>query len=230
MKLVAYYRVSTKRQGESGWGLDAQRAAVEAHAARTGGKIVAEFVEVESGRNNEREKLRDAISRTRAVRGTLVIAKLDRLARNVAFVSALMDSGVEFVCGDNPNATRLTMHILAAVAEDEARRISERTKAALAQARGRDVKLGTHRPGHVIDHAKGTRNGLKKAVAAAAAVRLKARQDCYKDLKDKVLGMRDDGDSFAEIADALNQEGRITTGGKEFQAMTVKRLVDAWEG
>src|SRR5437016_1985571 len=140
VKIIAYYRVSTKRQGQSGLGLDAQRAALEAYAKANGGKIGAEYTEVETGKRSDRPKLREAIARTRALRGKLVIAKLDRLVRNVAFTATLMDSGIEFVCCDNPHATRLTIHILAAVAEDEARRISERTTAALAAAKRRGGK------------------------------------------------------------------------------------------
>ena len=122
VKIIAYYRVSTKRQGESGLGLDAQRSSVETYAKSIGATIVAEFVEVETGTGKaDRPKLAQAIARTRAVRGKLVVAKIDRLARNVAFTSALMDSGCDFIACDNPHATRLTIHILAAVAEDEAR-------------------------------------------------------------------------------------------------------------
>src|SRR5262245_27576135 len=131
-KLVAYYRVSTKRQGESGLGLEAQRSAVQDFAARTGGQIVREYVEVESGRKANRPELKKALAHARRSQALLCVAKLDRLARNVAFLSALMDSGIDFVACDNPAANRLTIHILVAVAEDEARRISERTKSALA--------------------------------------------------------------------------------------------------
>src|ERR1700740_755287 len=139
---VAYFRVSTDAQGRSGLGLEAQREAVGRHVGAAGGRIVAEFEEIESGKKNDRPKIAAAISTSRLKRATLVIAKLDRLARNVAFVSNLMEGGVDFVACDNPYATRLTIHILAAVAEHERELISQRTKAALAAAKARGVKLG----------------------------------------------------------------------------------------
>src|SRR5262245_9850761 len=145
-RFIAYYRVSTKRQGKSGLGLEAQRDAVQRHVAACGGKLIAEYTEVESGKLKDRPQLAAALSHARGKGATLVIAKLDRLARNVAFTSALMESGADFVCCDVPHANRLTIHILAAVAEDEATRISQRTTAALAAARRRGVKLGTARP------------------------------------------------------------------------------------
>lgn len=144
-RYVAYLRVSTEGQGRSGLGLEAQRTAVEAHAAATGGRIVSEFVEVESGRRKDRPQLAAALEACRAARAILVIAKLDRLARNVAFVSGLMESGIEFVAADMPAVNRLTVHILAAVAEEEARLVSARTKAALAAAKARGVRLGNPR-------------------------------------------------------------------------------------
>jgi len=141
-RFVAYYRVSTDKQGRSGLGLEAQRAAVAVHIAGALGAVAAEFVEVESGRRKDRPQLAAALAAARVHRAVLVIAKLDRLARNVHFVSGLMESGVEFVAADLPTVNRLTVHILAAVAEEEARMISARTKAALAAAKARGVRLG----------------------------------------------------------------------------------------
>ena len=141
-RFVAYYRVSTDKQSRSGLGLEAQRAAVEAHVAGARGAVAAGFIEVESGRKKDRPQLAAALAAARAHRAVLVIAKLDRLARNVHFVSGLMESGVEFVAADMPTVNRLTVHILAAVAEEEARMISARTKAALAAAKARGVRLG----------------------------------------------------------------------------------------
>jgi len=128
---IAYYRVSTDRQGRSGLGLEAQRAAVVRYLASVGGILIAEHTEVETGRRNDRPELQKALAGCRKHKARLVIAKLDRLSRNVAFIAALMDAGVEFVACDNPHATRLTLHILAAVAEHEREMISARTKAAL---------------------------------------------------------------------------------------------------
>src|SRR5262245_55735140 len=141
-KLTAYYRVSTQKQGKSGLGLEAQRAAVQDYAARTGAVIVKEYVEIESGRRADRPELAKAVAHARRSQALLCVAKLDRLARNVAFLSALMDAGIDFVACDNPTANRLTIHILVAVAEDEARRISDRTKAALAAYIARGGRLG----------------------------------------------------------------------------------------
>jgi DNA invertase Pin-like site-specific DNA recombinase len=132
VSFVAYYRVSTQRQGASGLGLEAQQEAVRGFTK--GGTIVAEVVEVESGKRNDRPKLAEALALCRKTKATLIIAKLDRLARNVAFVSNLMESGVDFVAVDFPQANRLTVHILAAIAEHEAAMISQRTRAALQAA------------------------------------------------------------------------------------------------
>ena len=141
-RFVAYFRVSTDKQGVSGLGLEAQREAVSRHVAIAQGVIVAEFQEIESGKRNDRPQIAAALAACRLRRATLVIAKLDRLARNVFFISSLMESGVDFVACDNPHATRLTIHILAAVAEHEREMISQRTKAALAAAKARGKKLG----------------------------------------------------------------------------------------
>ncbi len=142
---VAYYRVSTDKQGQSGLGLDAQRAAVELHARSVGAEVIAAFQDVESGRKADRTGLAAALALCRVRRATLLIAKLDRLARSVAFISNLMDGGVDFVAADMPSVNRLTVHVLAAVAEHEREMISQRTKAALAAAKMRGTKLGNPR-------------------------------------------------------------------------------------
>lgn len=145
-KFVAYYRVSTQKQGQSGLGLQAQKEAVAQYLNGGDWQLLAEFTEVETGKGSnalaKRPELQKAIAYAKRHRATLVIAKLDRLARNVHFVSSLMESKVDFLCCDMPSATPLTIHILAAVAEDEAKRISQRTKDALAQAKRNGVKLG----------------------------------------------------------------------------------------
>lgn len=143
-KAVPYYRVSTKRQGDSGLGLDAQRKAIENFAVHNEYALDDEFVEVESGRNNKRPVLEQALKSCRRKNATLLIAKLDRLSRNVMFISTLMESGVEFKAVDNPYATKLLVHIMAAFAEEERDSISRRTKDALRAAKARGVVIGSY--------------------------------------------------------------------------------------
>ncbi len=170
-RFFTYLRVSTARQGEAGLGMSAQRSAVEAFVRQHGGSIAAEFVEVESGKRSDRPELAKALEAARKGKGTLLIAKLDRLARNVAFISAMMEAGVDFVACDQPYASRLTLHILTAVAEDEARRISERTKAALAAAKARGTKLGSPVARKTIAKARAARSSYaQKANATTRAV------------------------------------------------------------
>lgn len=141
---IAYYRVSTDRQGRSGLGLEAQKAAVLAHIA--GGQLLAEYTEIESGRKTDRPQLIAALAAAKRAKATLIIAKLDRLARNVHFVSGLLESGVSFRCADMPEADRTWLQMSAVFAEWEARKIGERTSAALQAAKARGVVLGSPRP------------------------------------------------------------------------------------
>ncbi len=141
-RYIAYYRVSTAAQGRSGLGLEAHQAAVKAFLNGRYHDLVESFVEVESGRNSERPRLGEALALARKLKAILVIAKLDRLARSVNFIANLMDSNIEFVAYDMPAANRLTLHIMAAVGEAEARMISERTRAAFRAANARGVRLG----------------------------------------------------------------------------------------
>jgi DNA invertase Pin-like site-specific DNA recombinase len=164
-KFVSYLRVSTQRQGKSGLGLEAQREAVEGYLNGGRWKLVQELVEVESGKRSDRPELAKALSLCRLHRATLLVAKLDRLARNVAFVSALMESGVKFVAVDLPQANELTVHVMAAFAEHEAKAISARTKAALAAAKARGTQLG------------GLRWDITKVAAKGRKLALQTRQE-----------------------------------------------------
>ncbi len=165
-KFVAYYRVSTDRQGQSGLGLEAQRVAVAKHIS--GSELVAEFTEIESGRKNDRQQLALALATAKRSKATLVIAKLDRLARNVHFISGLLESGVPFVCADMPEADRTFLQMMAVFAEWEARKISERTKAALAQVKAQGRALGSPMP--EIGSAIGVKRLQDKADAYAQRV------------------------------------------------------------
>ena len=141
-KFIAYYRVSTDKQGRSGLGLEAQQKAVESHIVAAGGSLLDEYTEIESGRKNTRPELNTALTACKKQKAVLIIAKLDRLGRNVAFIASLMESRVDFICCDNPHANRLMLHMLAAFAEHEREQISERTKKALEAAKARGVVLG----------------------------------------------------------------------------------------
>ncbi|MCJ2069396.1 recombinase family protein [Methylobacterium sp. J-030] len=216
-RFVAYYRVSTARQGRSGLGLEAQQAAVRGHLNGGTWSLVAEVVEIESGKRNDRPKLAEALRLCRLHMATLIIAKLDRLARNVAFVSALMESGVEFIAVDFPQANRLTVHILAAVAEHEAKAISERTKAALAAAKARGVILGGARP-----HLAAT---SAKARAAGLAVRQAKARTRAADLLPVIAEIRAAGAiTLTAVADALNARDIPTARGGRWSPVQVSRV------
>lgn len=141
-RFVAYYRVSTQKQGASGLGLEAQRDSIERFTAACGGEVVADFTDTESGKKANRPELAKALAAAKSRGAVLLIAKLDRLARNVHFISGLMESSVRFVAADMPTVDRLMLHVQAAFAEEEARRISQRTKEALAAAKRRGVDVG----------------------------------------------------------------------------------------
>jgi DNA invertase Pin-like site-specific DNA recombinase len=218
-KFVAYYRVSTERQGRSGLGLEAQRFAVAEYLNGGAWQLVGEVVEIESGKRNDRPKLSEALRLCRLHGATLIIAKLDRLARNVAFVSNLMESGVEFVAVDFPQANRLTIHILAAVAEHEAQAISVRTKAALAAAKARGVRLGGNR-GHIGSMAR-------PAAAKSAVVRSVKARERLSDLRPVIAELQAGGSlSLRQLAAALNERGVPAPRGGSWSSPQVKRVVD----
>src|SRR6476619_4994774 len=156
-KFVAYFRVSTDKQGKSGLGLEAQRKSVLDYLDGGRWSVVAEFTEIENGKRNDRPELEKALAACKKQKAKLVIAKLDRLSRNLAFIATLMDSGVEFVAVDNPHANKLTIHILAAVAQHEREIISARTSAALKAAKARGKRLGNPRLSDARRHAAKSR-------------------------------------------------------------------------
>ena len=216
-RFVAYYRVSTDKQGKSGLGLEAQQEAVRQHLNGGNWTLVAEFTEIESGKKKDRPQLQKAIAATKLYGAKLIVAKLDRLARNVAFVSNLKESNVDFVAVDFPDANRLTIHILAAVAEHEAVMISQRTKAALAVAKAKGAKLGGNR-GSIIDDA---------ARQASAASRKAKAQDRNTDLMPIIEDLKAAGiSSLGAIAKELTAR-RIPTArsGMSWTAMGVSRVL-----
>ena len=224
-KVIAYYRVSTKKQGASGLGLEGQQVAVTDYAHRDGAAVLYSYTEVESGKRKDRPELLKAIAHAKRNKATLVVAKLDRLARNVAFLSALMESGADFVACDNPHANRLTIHILAAVAEDEAKRISDRTKAALTAAKARGTKLGSSRPGHWEGREDKRLAGLKLARQSAAATVREAAQEAYADLFPLGKELHAAGKTLQAIADTLNEQGHVTRRGKPWGPVQVMRVL-----
>lgn len=215
---VAYVRVSTQRQGQSGLGLEAQQAAIAQHVGNA--TVLATFVEVESGRRCDRPQLDAALALCRRTGAALVVAKLDRLARDVQFIAGLMNANIEFVACDMPYANRLTLHILAAVAEDEARRISERTKAALAAARARGVVLGGFRGVAPTDEAR------RAATAASAVARAREADKHAATVRVVIDGMdASDRVSHCATATALNRSGIKTRRGHEWNSVQVARVL-----
>jgi DNA invertase Pin-like site-specific DNA recombinase len=193
---VAYYRVSTDRQGRSGLGLEAQQKAVQDYLNGGDWQLIGEFTETESGRKDDRPALDQALALCRKRKAKLVIAKLDRLSRNLAFIARLMDAGVEFIAVDNPHANKLTIHILAAVAQHEREMIAERTKAALQAAKARGTRLG--------------RNGAERL---APAYRAEAVERALA-LAPVVAKIRASGAStLREIVAGLNARGILTAQG-----------------
>ncbi len=223
MQIVSYLRVSTVKQGVSGLGLEAQRAAVGSFARAGSHTIVSEFVEIESGSKAARPQLAAALTACRLHRATLVIAKLDRLARNVAFIANLMDGGVEFVACDMPHANRLTLHLLAAIAEHEREMISQRTKAALQAAKARGARLGN--PNGAAGLLDGCRAAAERSVAvrrAKAAQHAAAVGPLLEELTARGLGR-------AVLAAALNERGVPSASGASWYPEQVRRTLAALE-
>ncbi len=218
---VSYLRVSTKRQGDSGLGLEAQRAAIKAHLTDAD-PLLAEYVEVESGKSNDRPELHKALAECRARDATLIVAKLDRLSRNAAFLLTLRDSGARFIAADMPGANPLTVGIMALVAEQEREAISKRTKEALQAARERGKTLGGYRGQKVDGSALAALSGASRAKAADARAH---------DLKQAIERARQAGATTNDaIAAYLNRDGFKAARGGPWSGKQVKRVLDRLEG
>ena len=221
-RLISYLRVSTDQQGRSGLGLEAQRAAVAKYRDQSGCELVAEYIEVESGKRNDRPELAKAIAQAKQIGAMLVFAKLDRLARNARFLLGLVESGADLIFCDIPQVPpgplgKFMLTQLAAVAELEAGLIGQRTRAALAAAKERGVKLGGYR-------------GEQAARAAAAAKAARANAHAHR-LKDTVAVIRAGGMASATgLAKELNRRGVTTARGGSWQTLQAQRLLARLDG
>ena len=219
-KYVAYLRVSTQKQGYSGLGLEAQREIIHNHLHDT--TLIAEFVEVESGRKSDRPKLKEALALCRKDGATLIVAKLDRLARSVSFLSNLLESDVEIVFCDFPQANKMVLHIISAISQYEAELIAARTKASLQAKKARGFKLGN--PEHLLNkHKQAIQNSIRTC-------RVKA--DNNPNNKRAVAMLRilvKENRSYSEMANILNQEGFVTSRGCSFTKSTVYKLIKRYK-
>jgi DNA invertase Pin-like site-specific DNA recombinase len=229
MKLVNYIRVSTQKQGESGLGLEAQEHTLAQYQKTVDGTVIKTYREIESGKNASRPELAKAIAHAKRIKARLVIAKLDRLARNVHFISGLMETGVDFVNAESPNDDKFTIHIKASMAEDEGRRISKRTKEGLAAAKRRGTLLGSARPGHWDGREAARLAGAAKGSSLGGeAMRAKIAGESaplYDEVMPMIRKLNDEGDSLQEIADALNEQGFTTLRGLQWNKVQISRLL-----
>jgi len=216
-KCVSYLRVSTTRQGESGLGIAAQRNSVVNFLNGDRWQVVGEFVEVESGKKNDRPELRKAIAACRIHGAALVVARLDRLARNAHFLLGLKEAGIEILCVDMPSANALTIGIMAMVAQEEARLISARTKAALAMAKQRGVKLGS--PRHITPQTQRAGN-----IASAEARRQRSAR-WISDVRPTVESALRECGSLRRTAASLTAKGVPARRGGAWSTTQVKRVV-----
>ncbi len=217
---VAYLRVSTQKQGYSGLGLEAQREII--HNYLHDSEVIAEFIEVESGRHNNRAQLKSALSKCRATGATLIVAKLDRLARNLSFLAQLLDSDVEIVFVDFPSANKMVLHILGAIAQYEAELTATRTRQALAAKKARGAKLGN--PEHLTDN-------LDKAIEHSNETNRKKAQENPNN-KRAVAMLRilvNQSMTLQAMADTLNDEGFVTSRGCSFSPTTIHKLIKRYQ-
>ncbi len=220
LRLVAYERVSTARQGTSGLGLESQRNTIETFAAARNAEVIKRFTEVESGKTSDRPELLAALHLAKVTGATLIIAKLDRLSRNAVFLLTLRDSGVRFVACDMPEANDLTVGIMALVAQAEREAISRRTKEALAVAKARGVRLGNPNGAAALRRAGMGGQALRRTVSANA-------DQFAQDLAEVVKVIQADGHlSLRAIAGELNRRGMLTRRGGTWHVSNVRNLLD----
>jgi DNA invertase Pin-like site-specific DNA recombinase len=219
LKIVCYLRVSTDKQGRSGLGLEAQLQAVQQYAASVNANIIATFTEVETGKLNARPELAKALHLAKVTGATLVIAKLDRLSRNAAFLLTLQDAGVKFIAADMPQANNLTIGIMALVAQQEAEAISRRTKDALQAAKRRGKVLGNP------NGAAALKRAAKGNTAAVARIKAQAEKHAT-NLRPVIESLKSEGiTSLGAIAEALNSRGMLTPREGVWHKTSVKNLL-----
>jgi DNA invertase Pin-like site-specific DNA recombinase len=220
MKVVAYHRVSTARQGASGLGLEAQSKAISDFATHRRATVIRTFREIESGKNNKRPELAKALHLCKVTGATLLISKLDRLSRNAAFLLTLRDSGVKFIAADMPDANDLTVGVMALVAQQEREAISKRTREALAAAKARGVKLGNPNGSQALRRARTGNKASVREIQAQADRRASDLRPIIEDLR--LQGIR----SLAALSTALNERGLLTPRGGKWHKSTVRLLLD----
>ncbi len=231
-KLVAYYRVSDKKQGDgkrsgTGYGIEAQMRDVEFLRQRLGGFVLDSFTEVESGGKDNRPKLAQAAALCKKTGATLVVAKLDRLARSLYLILTLEKAEVKFICADNPTANELTIHILAAFAQNELKMIRARTKAGLASAKLKGVKLGangTDKNGQPHKDGRGYNDGVKRANKAKSE---KAR-NYYAAYLPRIKLMRENGDTIQQIVNWFNENGHTTSTGRPWSTSVLYEVMSRY--
>ena len=230
IKYIAYYRVSTQKQGKFGLGLSAQVSSVKGFID-DGSEVISEYREVESGTRNNRVELNKALAECEATGATLLIAKLDRLSRNASFILRLRDSNVNFIAVDNPDINNLTIGILALVAQDEAERISSRVTSALGEIKSNIAKRGYHisKAGNRITSLGSNNMNEGVRVKGLEAIKRKARGN--KDSQRAgafIISLREGGKSYYAISKVLNDNGFVTPRGKSFSQVQVKRLYERY--
>jgi DNA invertase Pin-like site-specific DNA recombinase len=224
VKAIAYYRVSTAAQGRSGLGLEAQREAVESLCSSRGWNIIAApFTEIESGKRADRPELTKALHRAKVTGSVLVVAKLDRLSRNVAFLAAMQDSGVKFVAADMPEANELTVHIMAAVAQAERKAISLRTSEALQAAKNRGQRLGNPNGAAALQRAARGNSASLDAIRTSATIRAEQMRPVIEELRQHGVT------SLEKLARTLNEGSFITARGGRWHASSVSNLLKRLE-